>query len=37
MPPTDKIKMTEFKPSLLNVNPKLAIDIYPIYLSTALQ
>jgi hypothetical protein len=36
MPPINKIKMTEFRPSLLGVNFKLAIDIYPIYLSTAL-
>jgi hypothetical protein len=36
MPPIDKIKMTKFRPSLLGVNPKLTIDIYPIYLFTAL-
>jgi hypothetical protein len=37
MPPIDKTKMTEFRPSLLGINLKLAIDIYPIYLFTVLQ
>ena len=32
----DKIKMTKFRPSLLVINPKLAIDIYPINLFTVL-
>ena len=30
MPPTDEIKITEFGPSLLSINLKLAINIYPI-------
>jgi hypothetical protein len=37
MLPTDKIKTTKFRPSLLGVNPKPAADIYPIYPFTALQ
>jgi hypothetical protein len=37
MLPIDKIKMTEFGSGLLGVNPKLAIDIYSIYLFTVLQ
>jgi hypothetical protein len=36
MPFTDKTKTTEFGPSLLGTNPKPAVDIYFIYLSTAL-
>jgi hypothetical protein len=37
MPPIDKTKMTEFRPGLLGMNPKLAIDIHPIHLFTVLQ
>jgi hypothetical protein len=37
MPPIDKIKMTKFRPNLLGINPKPAVDIYPIYPFTALQ
>jgi hypothetical protein len=36
MLPIDKIKITESRPSLLGVNPKLAMDIYPINPSTIL-
>jgi hypothetical protein len=36
MPPINKIKITEFRLSLLGINPKLAIDIYSVYLSTVL-
>ena len=36
MLPIDKIKITEFKPSLTGINPKLAIDIYPVNLFTVL-
>jgi len=30
MLPIDKIKITESGPSSLGINPKLAVDIYPI-------
>jgi hypothetical protein len=36
MPLINKIKITKFRLSLLGTNPKLAIDIYPIYLFTVL-
>jgi len=36
MPPIDEIKITKSRPSSSGVNPKLAIDIYPINLSTIL-
>jgi hypothetical protein len=36
MLPIDEIKMTESRPSLLGVNPKLATDIYPVNPSTIL-
>jgi hypothetical protein len=36
MPPIDETKITKFRPSLLGVNPKLAADIYPVYLFTIL-
>ena len=37
MPPTDEIKITEFRPSLSGINPKPAADIYPVNPSTILQ
>jgi len=36
MPPINKIKITKFRPSLLGVNLKLAIDVYSINPSTIL-
>jgi hypothetical protein len=37
MLPIDEIKMTKSRPGSLGVNPKLAVDIHPINLSTAPQ
>ena len=34
--PIDKIKMTKFRFSLIDVNPKLVVDIYPTNLFTTL-
>ena len=36
MLPIDKIKMTKSRLNLININPKLAVDIYPVNPSTAL-
>jgi hypothetical protein len=36
MPPINKIKVTISRPGLLDMNPKLAIDIYPINTSITL-
>jgi hypothetical protein len=36
MLPIDEIKMTKFRPGSLGMNPKLAIDIYPVYPFTIL-
>ena len=37
MPPINEIKMTEFRPGLLGVNPKPTTDIHPVYPFTILQ
>ena len=37
MSPINKIKMIKFRPNLLGMNPKLAVNIYPENLFTVLQ
>jgi len=37
MPLIDKIKMIKSGPSLSSINPKLAVDIYPVNPSTVPQ